>query len=147
MSSLACLKWFLQLSSLFLASNNFSNQTLLIQGVCGDQTVTLKWLSQSCRDFKESNGVIAFFFQAPTIKATSNEWWCCVCVCAFMQDKQEIPWWLGVSYKGIGQYDLQDKLKPRKVGWCLLSEFFCIHIKNLRKQDITCCPRCKALRH
>lgn len=41
--------------------------------------------------------------------------WVCACVCAFMQDKQEIPWWLGVSYKGIGQYDLQDKLKPRKV--------------------------------
>ncbi|XP_036955764.1 FERM domain-containing protein 4B isoform X5 [Acanthopagrus latus] len=31
-----------------------------------------------------------------------------------VKDKQEIPWWLGVSYKGIGQYDLQDKLKPRK---------------------------------
>uniref|UniRef100_A0A8C1W4A7 FERM domain containing 4Ba n=1 Tax=Cyprinus carpio TaxID=7962 RepID=A0A8C1W4A7_CYPCA len=31
------------------------------------------------------------------------------------QDKQGIPWWLGVSYKGIGQYDLQDKLKPRKL--------------------------------
>lgn len=31
------------------------------------------------------------------------------------QDKQGIPWWLGLSYKGIGQYDLQDKLKPRKV--------------------------------
>lgn len=33
-----------------------------------------------------------------------------------VKDKQGIPWWLGVSYKGIGQYDLQDKLKPRKVG-------------------------------
>lgn len=43
--------------------------------------------------------------------------WCvCMCLCSFLQDKQEIPWWLGVSYKGIGQYDLQDKLKPRKVG-------------------------------
>uniref|UniRef100_A0A8C1WEN7 FERM domain containing 4Ba n=1 Tax=Cyprinus carpio TaxID=7962 RepID=A0A8C1WEN7_CYPCA len=31
------------------------------------------------------------------------------------QDKQSIPWWLGISYKGIGQYDLQDKLKPRKL--------------------------------
>uniref|UniRef100_A0A665TVJ0 FERM domain containing 4Bb n=1 Tax=Echeneis naucrates TaxID=173247 RepID=A0A665TVJ0_ECHNA len=31
------------------------------------------------------------------------------------QDKQGIPWWLGISYKGIGQYDLQDKLKPRKL--------------------------------
>lgn len=41
---------------------------------------------------------------------------CVVSVCAFMQDKQGIPWWLGVSYKGIGQFDLQDKLKPRKVG-------------------------------
>lgn len=34
------------------------------------------------------------------------------------QDKQGIPWWLGISYKGIGQYDLQDKLKPRKVCFC-----------------------------
>ncbi|XP_029990415.1 FERM domain-containing protein 4B isoform X4 [Sphaeramia orbicularis] len=32
-----------------------------------------------------------------------------------VKDKQGIPWWLGVSYKGIGQYDLQDKLKPRKL--------------------------------
>uniref|UniRef100_A0A8C1W9X2 FERM domain containing 4Ba n=1 Tax=Cyprinus carpio TaxID=7962 RepID=A0A8C1W9X2_CYPCA len=32
-----------------------------------------------------------------------------------VKDKQSIPWWLGISYKGIGQYDLQDKLKPRKL--------------------------------
>ncbi|XP_046708827.1 FERM domain-containing protein 4B isoform X1 [Silurus meridionalis] len=32
-----------------------------------------------------------------------------------VKDKQGIPWWLGISYKGIGQYDQQDKLKPRKV--------------------------------
>ncbi|KAJ8361234.1 hypothetical protein SKAU_G00177590 [Synaphobranchus kaupii] len=32
-----------------------------------------------------------------------------------VKDKQGIPWWLGMSYKGIGQYDLQDKLKPRKL--------------------------------
>ncbi|CAL8339855.1 unnamed protein product [Lota lota] len=32
-----------------------------------------------------------------------------------VKDKQGIPWWLGVSYKGIGQFDLQDKLKPRKL--------------------------------
>ncbi|CAF96928.1 unnamed protein product [Tetraodon nigroviridis] len=32
-----------------------------------------------------------------------------------VKDKQEIPWWLGVSHKGIGQYDLQDKLNPRKL--------------------------------
>uniref|UniRef100_A0A3B4DJ18 FERM domain-containing protein n=1 Tax=Pygocentrus nattereri TaxID=42514 RepID=A0A3B4DJ18_PYGNA len=30
-------------------------------------------------------------------------------------DKQGIPWWLGISYKGIAQYDQQDKLKPRKI--------------------------------
>lgn len=36
------------------------------------------------------------------------------CVCVF-QDKQGIPWWLGLSYKGIFQYDHQDKVKPRKV--------------------------------
>ncbi|KAG7249726.1 hypothetical protein CRUP_014329, partial [Coryphaenoides rupestris] len=29
-------------------------------------------------------------------------------------DKQGIPWWLGLSYKGIFQYDHQDKVKPRK---------------------------------
>ncbi|KAL6034465.1 hypothetical protein STEG23_032437, partial [Scotinomys teguina] len=31
-----------------------------------------------------------------------------------VKDKQGLPWWLGISYKGIGQYDLQDKVKPRK---------------------------------
>uniref|UniRef100_A0A8C1VPY7 FERM domain containing 4Bb n=1 Tax=Cyprinus carpio TaxID=7962 RepID=A0A8C1VPY7_CYPCA len=30
-------------------------------------------------------------------------------------DKQGLPWWLGISYKGIGQYDHQDKVKPRKL--------------------------------
>lgn len=33
----------------------------------------------------------------------------------FFQDKQGIPWWLGLSYKGIFQYDYHDKVKPRKV--------------------------------
>ncbi|XP_026881382.2 FERM domain-containing protein 4B isoform X3 [Electrophorus electricus] len=32
-----------------------------------------------------------------------------------VKDKQGIPWWLGISYKGIGQYDIQDKVKPRKL--------------------------------
>ncbi|KAK5902376.1 hypothetical protein CesoFtcFv8_007634 [Champsocephalus esox] len=32
-----------------------------------------------------------------------------------VKDKQGIPWWLGLSYKGIFQYDHQDKIKPRKV--------------------------------
>ncbi|XP_034023348.1 FERM domain-containing protein 4B [Thalassophryne amazonica] len=32
-----------------------------------------------------------------------------------VKDKQGIPWWLGLSYKGIGQFDLQDRLKPRKL--------------------------------
>ncbi|XP_056380562.1 FERM domain-containing protein 4B isoform X2 [Hyla sarda] len=32
-----------------------------------------------------------------------------------VKDKQGIPWWLGISYKGIGQYDIQDKIKPRKL--------------------------------
>ncbi|XP_043933836.1 FERM domain-containing protein 4B isoform X2 [Protopterus annectens] len=31
-----------------------------------------------------------------------------------VKDKQGLPWWLGISYRGIGQYDLQDKIKPRK---------------------------------
>ncbi|XP_059119556.1 LOW QUALITY PROTEIN: FERM domain-containing protein 4A [Peromyscus eremicus] len=32
-----------------------------------------------------------------------------------VKDKQGIPWWLGLSYKGIFQYDYHDKVKPRKV--------------------------------
>ncbi|KAL7982769.1 hypothetical protein Chor_010367 [Crotalus horridus] len=33
-----------------------------------------------------------------------------------VKDKQGIPWWLGLSYKGIFQYDYHDKVKPRKKG-------------------------------
>ncbi|TSM36148.1 FERM domain-containing protein 4B [Bagarius yarrelli] len=32
-----------------------------------------------------------------------------------VKDKQGIPWWLGISYKGIAQFDQQDKLRPRRV--------------------------------
>ncbi|XP_061218057.1 FERM domain-containing protein 4B isoform X1 [Neopsephotus bourkii] len=31
-----------------------------------------------------------------------------------VEDKRRILWWLGINYKGIGQYDLQDKVEPRK---------------------------------
>ena len=41
-----------------------------------------------------------------------RSWFSCFPI---FQDKQGLPWWLGISYKGIGQYDLQDKVKPRKV--------------------------------
>ncbi|KAM9799116.1 FERM domain-containing protein 4B isoform 1-T1 [Syngnathus typhle] len=42
-----------------------------------------------------------------------------------VKDKQGIPWWLGVSYKGVGQYDLQDKLKPRKLfSWKQLENLY-----------------------
>lgn len=67
--------------------------------------------------FSDLNEIIAFgnrpLFSDFTYKAYSKD--CCVFVFLLNQDKQGIPWWLGVSYKGIGQYDLQDKLKPRKV--------------------------------
>lgn len=32
-----------------------------------------------------------------------------------VKDKNNIPWWLGLSPKGIGVYDHGDKIKPRKV--------------------------------
>ncbi|XP_049589709.1 FERM domain-containing protein 4B isoform X2 [Syngnathus scovelli] len=42
-----------------------------------------------------------------------------------VKDKQGLPWWLGVSYKGVGQYDLQDKLKPRKLfSWKQLENLY-----------------------
>lgn len=50
---------------------------------------------------------------APELKSESKALSCALPLVS--QDKQGIPWWLGLSYKGIGQYDLQDKLKPRKV--------------------------------
>ncbi len=32
-----------------------------------------------------------------------------------LQDKAGIPWWLGLSFKGISQYDYNDKRTPRRV--------------------------------
>ncbi|XP_045166561.2 FERM domain-containing protein 4A-like isoform X3 [Mercenaria mercenaria] len=32
-----------------------------------------------------------------------------------VKDKKDIPWWLGISNKGIGVYDKQDKNVPRRV--------------------------------
>uniref|UniRef100_S4RNQ0 FERM domain-containing protein n=1 Tax=Petromyzon marinus TaxID=7757 RepID=S4RNQ0_PETMA len=32
-----------------------------------------------------------------------------------VKDKKGLPWWLGLSNKGISQYDFQDKLKPRQI--------------------------------
>jgi len=31
------------------------------------------------------------------------------------QDKSGIPWWLGISYKGIAVYDHSDRKTPRRV--------------------------------
>ena len=32
-----------------------------------------------------------------------------------LQDKSGIPWWLGLSHKGISLYDFTDKKTPRRV--------------------------------
>ena len=32
-----------------------------------------------------------------------------------VKDKSGIPWWLGLSYKGISLYDFADKRVPRRV--------------------------------
>ena len=53
------------------------------------------------------------------------------CICSYMslvealptygihyyevKDKNGIPWWLGLSYKGIALYDFADKRIPRRV--------------------------------
>ncbi|XP_061428626.1 FERM domain-containing protein 4A-like isoform X4 [Lethenteron reissneri] len=42
-----------------------------------------------------------------------------------VKDKQGIPWWLGLSWKGIFQYDYQDRVQPRKVfHWAQLENLF-----------------------
>ncbi|XP_065577310.1 FERM domain-containing protein 4A-like isoform X3 [Artemia franciscana] len=32
-----------------------------------------------------------------------------------VKDKRNVPWWLGVSFKGIGQYDHTDRKRPRRI--------------------------------
>ena len=32
-----------------------------------------------------------------------------------VKDKSGLPWWLGLSYKGISLYDHNDKRVPRRV--------------------------------
>ncbi|KAM9859685.1 FERM domain-containing protein 4B [Aulostomus maculatus] len=61
-----------------------------------------------------------------------------------VKDKQGIPWWLGVSFKGIGQYDLQDKLKPRKLfHWKQLENLyfrekkFAVEVNNPHRREVT----------
>uniref|UniRef100_A0A8C4NG24 FERM domain containing 4A n=1 Tax=Eptatretus burgeri TaxID=7764 RepID=A0A8C4NG24_EPTBU len=42
-----------------------------------------------------------------------------------VKDKQGIPWWLGLSWKGIFQFDYQDKVNPRKVfHWSQLENLY-----------------------
>lgn len=48
-------------------------------------------------------------------------------LCFLFQDKQGIPWWLGLSYKGIFQYDYHDKVKPRKVSVYFSTKVWACH--------------------
>ncbi|CAC5387797.1 FERM domain-containing protein 4A,FERM domain-containing protein 4B [Mytilus coruscus] len=42
-----------------------------------------------------------------------------------VKDKKDIPWWLGLSYKGIAVYDKSDKKEPRKIfTWKLLENLY-----------------------
>lgn len=45
-----------------------------------------------------------------------------------VKDKSNIPWWLGLSPKGIGLYDHGDKIKPRKI-------FMWVQIENIYFRD------------
>ncbi|XP_063071353.1 FERM domain-containing protein 4B isoform X2 [Engraulis encrasicolus] len=61
-----------------------------------------------------------------------------------VKDKQGLPWWLGVSYKGIGQYDQQDKRKPRKLfQWKQLENLyfrekkFAVEVNDPQRQQVT----------
>lgn len=42
-----------------------------------------------------------------------------------VKDKSGLPWWLGLSYKGIGQYDQGDRVTPRNVfNWKQLQNIY-----------------------
>ena len=51
----------------------------------------------------------------------------------YLQDKSNIPWWLGLSPKGIGLYDHGDKIKPRKVKHILINAYFCTTVYHLHQ--------------
>lgn len=63
-----------------------------------------------------------------------------------------MPWWLGISYKGIGQYDIQDKVKPRRVREDISSFIFTGLFSQFLNNSITqptalhdgCVPACAA---
>ena len=40
-----------------------------------------------------------------------------------VKDKSGLPWWLGLSYKGISLYDHNDKRVPRRVSLTLTRDF------------------------
>ncbi|XP_038667876.1 FERM domain-containing protein 4A isoform X6 [Scyliorhinus canicula] len=61
-----------------------------------------------------------------------------------VKDKQGIPWWLGLSYKGIFQYDHHDKVKPRKIfQWRQLENLyfrekkFSVEVHDPRRASVT----------
>ncbi|XP_072327064.1 FERM domain-containing protein 4A isoform X2 [Scyliorhinus torazame] len=61
-----------------------------------------------------------------------------------VKDKQGIPWWLGLSYKGIFQYDHRDKVKPRKIfQWRQLENLyfrekkFSVEVHDPRRASVT----------
>ncbi|XP_021070986.1 FERM domain-containing protein 4A isoform X4 [Mus pahari] len=61
-----------------------------------------------------------------------------------VKDKQGIPWWLGLSYKGIFQYDYHDKVKPRKIfQWRQLENLyfrekkFSVEVHDPRRASVT----------
>uniref|UniRef100_UPI00358E8D1F FERM domain-containing protein 4A-like isoform X2 n=1 Tax=Myxine glutinosa TaxID=7769 RepID=UPI00358E8D1F len=61
-----------------------------------------------------------------------------------VKDKKGLPWWLGLSSKGILQYDFQDKLKPRQVfQWRQLENLyfrekkFSIEVHDPRKLSVS----------
>ncbi|XP_039617430.1 FERM domain-containing protein 4A isoform X4 [Polypterus senegalus] len=61
-----------------------------------------------------------------------------------VKDKQGIPWWMGLSYKGIFQYDYHDKVKPRKVfQWRQLENLyfrekkFSVEVHDPRRASVT----------
>ncbi|XP_018108207.1 FERM domain-containing protein 4A isoform X2 [Xenopus laevis] len=61
-----------------------------------------------------------------------------------VKDKQGIPWWLGLSYKGIFQYDHHDKGKPRKIfQWRQLENLyfrekkFSVEVHDPRRASVT----------
>jgi len=62
--------------------------------------------------------LLSFFFSSPNVSRRRLDVCQPTLLSLCLQDKSGIPWWLGISCKGIAVYDYNDRKTPRRVCFC-----------------------------